>query len=131
MAPDDQRWDVGDPHFLFTVLQVMVGCWVLVVAIGALGQRAALWGFLSGGLLAVASFLVAIQTGRIFTRTHHFAAVMITLLSLQAVLWLGMILLIAVLHVDLVGFTIGVSVLPAAIVLTTLYWWLVKRKGVP
>jgi hypothetical protein len=122
------RWDVSNPAFLVTVLYVMVLLGAVVLLAGTLlGGR--FFGLLSGVALAILVYLTLLQAGRIFVTTRNFTLVMLWLLGSQVVLWAGLAILLAVLKVDAVGFVIGVSVLPGSIILTTLYWWLVKNKG--
>ena len=129
IGADTQRWDVAEPAFLFTILRVMLGMWVLVVGVGTLVSHAAFLGLCSGGALGIGLYLAAIQTGRVFTHSKHFGRTMLSSIGMQGVLWIAMALLIVVIKVDLAGFAVGASVLPAAIVLTTLYWWLIVHKG--
>ena len=124
------RWDIQESGFLFTILRVMAALGVAAAACGVIFARPAFFGLLSGAGLAIALYLATLQAGRVFARTRHYAAVMFCLLGAQLALWGAMAVLIVGVKVDAVGFTFGVSVLPAAIVLTTLYWWLIEHKGV-
>lgn len=122
------RWDVSNPAFLVTILSTMLMLGGVTILAGVL-LKLNFIGLLSGALLAIVVYLTALQAGRIFTNTRNFTLVMLWLLGSQAVLWVGMALLLGLLKVDPVGFAVGVSILPVSIVLTTLYWWLVKNKG--
>lgn len=124
------RWDVSSPGFLVTILRVMALLGAIAVALGALAARAAFTGLLSGVVLALLFYLAALLAGWIFLRTRNLVPVMLWLLGSQAVLWVGMALLLTVVKVDAAGFAVGVSVLPGAVILGTLYWWLVKHRGV-
>jgi len=107
---------------------VLLGAATLVA--GAFLPRGLFFGLLSGVLLAILFYAATLQAGRIFLRSRRYAQVMAWLLGSQLLLWTGMAILLAVVKVDPVGFVFGISVLPGAIILTTLYWWLVKNKGV-
>ena len=124
------RWDVTDPGFLVTVLHVMVLLGAAILVAGAFFSRGLFFGMLSGVLLAILFYAATLQAGRIFLRSRRYVLVMAWLLGSQVLLWAGMAILIAVLRVNSVGFVIGISVLPGAIILATLYWWLAKYKGI-
>ncbi|MHB0938063.1 MAG: hypothetical protein ACYDCO_16825 [Armatimonadota bacterium] len=124
------RWDVTDPGFLVTVLRVMALLGAGTLIAGVFFGRGLFIGLLSGVLLAILFYAATLQAGRIFLRSRRYGLVMAWLLGSQLLLWAGMAILIAVVKVNAVGFVFGISVLPGAIVLTTLYWWLVKSKGV-
>jgi hypothetical protein len=109
--------------FITDVLRIMIGLSVLICVYAALYNAVRLSGYLAGALIAIALYLTAMQGGRVFTRTRHFAATMIWLLLSQVVLWIGMAIAIIVCKVDTVGFAISFSVLPASILLT-LFWYL-------
>jgi hypothetical protein len=124
------RWDVTDPGFLVTVLRIMVVLGVITIAVGVLIARQALNGLLSGTALAIMFYLAALIAGWLFLRTRNLILVMLWLLGSQMLLFIGMAVLLAVVKVDGAGFAIGAWVLPGAIILATLYWWLVKNKGI-
>lgn len=119
-----------DPGFLVTVLRVMVLLGAATLVAGAFFSRGLFFGLLSGVLLAILFYAATLQAGRIFLRSRRYVQVMAWLLGSQLLLWAGMAILIAVVKVNAVGFVFGISVLPGAIILTTVYWWLVKNKGV-
>jgi len=123
------RWDVTDPGFLVTILRIMSVLGVMIVVAGALFARGMLSGLFSGVVLAMLFYLATLQAGRIFLRSHQFVWVMLWLLGAQILLWVGMFILLAMVRVDAVGFILGVSVFPGAIIVTILYWWLIKHKG--
>ncbi len=131
MTAGAPQWDVTHPDFLVTVLRAMVGLGIVADLISVLWFRPAFWGVFTGGLLAIALLLVALQAGRVFVRHKHFARIMLWLTGGQVLLWAIMALLIIVVKVDAAGFAFGVSILPIAIVVTTLYWWLIARKRMP
>lgn len=126
---DKPHWDVADPRFLLTVLLAMLALGGVVTAVGTILAPRAFTGLLSGAVLASLVFLTALQGGRIALRTRQFAPAMLWLFGSQAVLWIGMAVLLVAARVDPVGFAAGVSVLPITVVVVTLYWWLVLHKG--
>jgi len=112
-----------DPTYGFVreILWVMLGLWAIMLAVGLWRFPGSWSGLLSGGALAVALYLIAIRAGTIFLRTRRFGPVMTTLLVSQLVIWGGMAVLLAVLKVHPIGFVIGVSCLPLAVVLTLIW----------
>lgn len=122
-------WDVTDPGFLVTVLRVMALLGAAILVAGAFFSRGLFFGLLSGVLLAILFYAATLQAGRIFLRSRRYVLVMAWLLGAQLLLWAGMAILIVVVKVNTVGFVFGISVLPGAVILATLYWWLVKNKG--
>ena len=124
------HWDIRQPGFLVTILRVMAALGIVATLGGLVCARPEFFGLLSGAGLAIALYLTAQQTGRILARTRSFSAVMFWLAGAQLALWGVMAVLIVTVKVDPLGFVLGVSVLPIAIVLTTLYWWLIVNKGV-
>lgn len=124
------RWDVTGPGFLVTILRIMAILGVVTVAAGAFIARQAFDGLLAGAALAILFYLAALIAGWFFLRTRNLILVMIWLLGSQALLWIGMAVLLAVVKVDAAGFAVGAWVLPGAVIIAVLYWWLVKNKGV-
>jgi len=87
-----------------------------------------LWsGLLAGSLVAIALFLVAMQTGRVLTRTMKMSSSMIFLQLAQVGVWIGMGVAIMECKVDPLGFVFSFSILPVAIVLT-LAWYLLPEQ---
>lgn len=129
LKADAQRWNVSEPAFLLTILRIMLGMWAVAVVMGTLICRPALLGLFTGGALAIGLYLIALQTGRVFIRSKHFARIMLSLYGLQALLWTTMAVLIIVVKVDAAGFAIGAAVLPLAVIFGTLYGWLIVHKG--
>lgn len=130
MPVEHSRWDPNSPGFVIAVLRMIIGSGILVCLLGTALYRPGFWGFLSGCLFAIALYVIAVQAGRVFQRSHAFAQVMLWLLLSQFVLWVGMALLLAVAKVNPLGFVIGVSVLPTAVVLT-LGWYAFRRRRLP
>jgi len=124
------RWDVTDPGFLVTIFRIMGILGAITLAVGLLLARGIFSGLVSGVVLVMLVYLATLQAGWIFLRTRQYLWVMCWLLGAQALLWIGMAVLLAVVKVNAVGFAIGVSVLPCAIIVSILYWWLVHNKGV-
>jgi len=123
-------WDVTGPGFLITILRIMALLGAIAIAVGLLLARGIFSGLFSGVVLVILYYLATLHAGRIFLRTRQYFRVMFWLLGSQALLWIGMAVLLAVVKVNGIGFAIGVSVLPGSIILTILYWWLIKNKGV-
>ena len=127
MPTESQRWDPSGAGFVPAVLRAMIGLGVAVVAIGAVGYWRGISGLVSGVVLALILFLVAMRAGTIFTRSGNFARTMFWLLLAQCLLWVGMAVLLAGIKVDPIGFVVGVSILPVAI-LVTLGWYAIRRS---
>ncbi|MHB9131889.1 MAG: hypothetical protein ACYDBB_12490 [Armatimonadota bacterium] len=127
MMLDSVRWDPSQPGFIVAVLRTLVGLWLLVSLLGLLLFRSGFWGLFTGGLAAVALYAIAILTGKIFTQTSRFTGTLFWLLMLQFGVWIGIAVLLAVAKVHPLGFVIGVSILPIAIIIT-LIWYHVQRK---
>lgn len=122
-------WDVADPAFLVTVLRVMAGLAVLTVLAGVVLAPARWAGFVSGAAVALALYLTALQAGRVFLSTRRLGWVLFWLFGAQLLVWIAAAVLLGVLKVDPIGFVISVTVLPAGVIISVLYWWLVQRKG--
>lgn len=130
MAQEQQRWDPSSPGFVTAVLRTMIGLFLIVILLGILRYRAGIWGLLSGGALAMILYLTAMHAGRVFVRTKNYTRTMLWLMLSQVILWVGMALLLAVVKVNPIGFILGVSVMPAAIILT-LVWYHIRKRRLP
>lgn len=109
------------------VLRCMVGLSIMVTAGGSLFVPRLWSGLLAGSLVAIALFLVAMQTGRVLTRTMKMSSSMIFLQLAQVGVWIGMGVAIMECKVDPLGFVFSFSILPVAIVLT-LAWYLLPEQ---
>lgn len=130
MPSESQRWDPATFGFVTTVLRVMLGMGVLVVAGGLFGYRVGVVGIVTGAVLAILLYLVAMRAGMVFSRTKNYSQTMLWLLLSQFILWVGMALSLAVAKVNPVGFLVGVSILPVAI-LVTLAWYALRKRWMP
>ncbi len=108
--------------FIFAILRTMVGLAVCFSIAGVWIYRPALVGFISGAGIAISLFVIALQAGRVMTRSQSFGRTMSWLLLSQFVLWVGVAILLTVAKVHPIGFVIGVSLLPVA-VLATWAWY--------
>ncbi|HEY3377398.1 MAG TPA: hypothetical protein VGL77_07870 [Armatimonadota bacterium] len=123
----DSAWDPNTLGFTDAVLRMMIGLGVVVSSVGALCFPAGWLGFLSGAALAIALYLIARQTGRIIARDGGYRLAMLWLLVSQFILWVGMAVLLVAIKVSPLGFIVGVSILPVAM-LATLAWYAVQRR---
>lgn len=123
----DDRWDPSLPGFPVAVLQTLCGLYGLAVLLSSLFARSAFSGLLTGGGVAIALYLIALQAGRVLQRTRSFPKVMLWLILSQCIIWVGTAVLVTYIKVPPVGFVLGVSLLPSAIVLTLAYYAI--RKG--
>ncbi len=108
--------------FITDVLRTMIGLAALVLFTGALLAHLPWAGLLAGGLTAIGVYLTAMNAGRVFIRTQHFAATMAWLLLSQVVVWVAMGIAFLLCRVDAAGFTVSVSILPTAIIVTLLWY---------
>lgn len=127
MTSADHRWDPSLPGFTTAVLRTLCGCYGVIVVAGMLASPPALSGLIAGGGLAVALYLIALQAGRVFVRTKNFAKVMAWLIVSQCIIWVGTAVLVAAIKVHPIGFVLGVSILPLAIVVTLAYYAIRKE----
>ena len=127
MPLDPQRWDITHPRFVLATLRTLIGLAVCVTVGGTLVYRPACDGLLSGAGVAVALFIIAMQAGRVFARTHDFGRTMLWLLLSQCILWVAMAVLLAAVKVHPIGFVVSVSILPVA-VLVTWGWYLLRGR---
>ena len=127
MPLEQQRWDPTRLEFIYATLRIMAGLAVGVTLGGGWIYRPALSGLLSGTGIAVLLFLIVMLAGRVLERSQSFARTMLCYLSLQFVLWVGVALLLIVINVHPVGFVVGVSILPVAVLLAM--GWSVVRGG--
>lgn len=125
-----QRWDPSQPAFVVDVLKTLTGLWIAVSVLGALTIRPWFGGLLTGGLLAIALYLVAIQAGKAVALRRGHARVLAGLLLQQLGIWVLMAILLNVVKVHPVAFVLGVSILPVAIIVT-LIWYAVQNKRTP
>jgi hypothetical protein len=124
------RWDPCTPGFVLSVLRATIALWLLASLLCIYIYRPVFWGVLSGGFIALAALLIIIRVGRQLSPTAHYAPMMLGLHGLHLLLWVGMAFLLAVVRVHPLGFLLGASVLPMAIV-GTLAWYLVQQKRMP
>lgn len=124
------RWDPCTPGFVVSALRVTIALWLLS-SLGCLWVLpTAFWGVISGGFVALASFLIVIQAGRRLSPTARYARLMLGLFGCHLLLWVMMAVLLAVIKVHPLGFLLGASVLPVAI-LGSLSWYLYQQKRMP
>lgn len=128
MTSHYQRWDPCTPAFVVTVLRVMLGLWVVASVAAIAAFRGGAGGVAGGGLLAIALYLLAAQAGARLSPEARARRVVFGLLAKQLVLWAGMAALLVVVKVSPAGFVLGVSILPAAIVLALAWYRLRRRK---
>jgi hypothetical protein len=121
------RWDPSTPGFVLSVLRATVLLWLCESLITLFSYRSAFWGVLSGGFIALAALLIIIRAGRQLSPTAHYAPIMIGLFCLHLLIWVLMAVLLAFVKVHPLGFLLGASALPAAIV-GTLAWYLLQGK---
>ena len=127
MSVDDHRWDPSEPGFLLAVLRTLLFfCLLTLAVIFAVSSTAGI-GAAVGCAMAIALYVIALQGGRTFRRTQHYAKTMGWLLLPQFLLWMGMAWALAVVKIHPIGFVIGVSNLPLAIVLT-LAWYVIRKR---
>lgn len=124
------RWDPCTPGFVLTVLRATVVLWLAASLATFIGCRALFWGVLSGGFIALAALLIIIRAGRQLSPTTRYTPVMFGLFCLHLLLWALMAVLLAFVKVHPLGFLLGASVLPTAIV-GTLSWYLLQQRRMP
>lgn len=120
-----QRGDPCTPGFVVTVIRTMVLFWLVGMGGSLVVMREAFWGMTSGGAIALCAFLLVMHTGRQLSPTARYARLMLGLHLRHLLLWSAMAVLLAVLKVHPLGFLIGASVLPLAI-LAALAWYRVR-----
>ncbi|HOS44170.1 MAG TPA: hypothetical protein PK794_10800, partial [Armatimonadota bacterium] len=112
------RWDPCTPRFLVSTMRMMVGLWIIVSAVAAGWFAPAFWGALTGGLVALAAFCIALRAGHAIAPGARFARIMTVLQLKQLALWAAIAVLMMVVKVEPAGFAVGVSILPVGILLT-------------
>ena len=130
MTAKERRWDPSQPGFVIAVLRMMIGLWFALGIGGALGCRQGFGGLVSGGLVAIALYLLAIQAGRAITQQKQYIQTFGALLAQQMIIWLLMAILLCVVKVHPVAFVVGASILPVAIILT-LSWYALQNRRMP
>ena len=124
------RWDPSSPRFVGAVLATLVGLVAVASVLGGIGWPGRFTGLLAGGLVALGLYLVAIVIGVSVRRGNRYRLVMVWLFLLQMVVWLGTAFALVRGRVDIVGFVVGVSLLPLAI-LATLCWYTLQKQRTP
>lgn len=122
-----QRVNPTHSGFIFATLCTMVGLAACVSLAGAWVYRPACDGLISGSIIAISLFVIAMQAGRVLAHSSSFGRTMSWLLLSQFVLWVGVALLLTVAKVHPIGFVVGVSMLPVA-VLVTWGWYVVSGR---
>jgi len=125
-----QRWDAGQPIFVRDVLRTLVGLWLVSSGISAFTCRQGFSGMLSGGVLGIALYLVAILAGKALLQQKSYSRIMLALLWQQSLIWVAMALLLIMMKVHPVAFVLGASLLPLSIIFT-LAWYILQRKRMP
>lgn len=123
-------WDVCQPVFVRSVWRAMIGLWLGESLFGVSIFRREFSGCLTGGLLVIALFFCAIQAGNAIFQHKQYTRIMVALLLQQLFIWVVMVILLVVVKVHPVGFVLGVSCLPAAILLT-LAWYKWQSRRMP
>jgi hypothetical protein len=104
----------------------MVGLWLAALLLGLAVWREGWWGLLAGGLLALALFGIAVIAGKRVLMLRGGCALFL-LFTGQLLLWAGMAYVLAVMKVHPLGFILGASILPVAIIVTLL-WYVLRSK---
>lgn len=127
MPANDRRWDPSEPGFVMSVLWTLLLLCALTILTAFLISLKWGIGVVSGVIIAVGLYLIAMLAGRSFQRSRNFVKIMSWLLLPQFFLWIGMAWLLAEAKVHPLGFVVGVTNLPLAVLLT-LAWYLIRKR---
>ncbi|MHB9023760.1 MAG: hypothetical protein ACYC7E_06225 [Armatimonadota bacterium] len=121
------KWDPCTPGFVGAVFRTMLALWVGISLGGLLLFRTGFSGMVTGGLLGIALYLVAMLVARWISPKANYTWILVLLLLQQIILWGGMLILLVGFKVNPIGFVLGVSILPAAIIVTLLWFHLCRK----
>lgn len=127
MPANDRRWDPSEPGFVMSVLRTLLLLSALTMLSAFLISSKWGIGVVSGVIIAAGLYLTAMLAGRSFQRSRNFVKIMSWLLLPQFFLWIGMAWLLAGAKVHPLGFVIGVTNLPVAVLLT-LAWYMIRKR---
>ncbi len=122
-----QRWDAGQPIFVRDVLRTLIGLWLLGCGISAVLFSQGFVGMLSGGLLGIALYLIALFTRKAFFHDKQYRHIMLALMLQQMLIWVAMAFLLLIVKVHPVTFVLGASLMPFSIIRPCV-WYFVQRR---